>query len=354
MLTAAAGFADPFSGKIIDYSQHQGVIRWQEVAADNVTLGIGRATMGGAGIDARFEANYAGATANGVASAFYHLLRTDSDGAAQARHFLRTIDGNPAVFLAPDVERVDGQPTLSQRDYAALLRTFLETLDTETNTPIWIYTSPGEWAALVGNEQAAWFAQFGLWNAHYTTAPEPLLPTPWKGAGYKLWQYTSSGSVKGIEGRVDMNRIPVVSTKQFTLQSPVTAPLRVTQAYGARYDYYMKEFGLPGHEGVDMGGKDGDPIYAAADGVVKLIAKDDGVHPYGNHVRITHTWHADTFETVYAHLRGFKTELVQGDTVHAGDVIGYMGSSGNSTGTHVHITLKRNGVIVDPTPYLKA
>lgn len=352
MLTAAAGFADPFSGKIIDYSQHQGVIRWQEVAADNVTLGIGRATMGGAGVDARFEANYAKATANGVSSAFYHLLRTDSDGAAQARHFLRTIDGKPAVFVAPDVEHVDGQPTLSQHDYAALLRTFLETLDAETNTPIWIYTSPGEWAALVGNEQAAWFAQFGLWNAAYTTAPEPLLPTPWKVAGYKLWQFTSSGSVKGISGRVDMNKVPVVSTKQFTLQLPVPSPARVTQGYGARPEYYA-QFGLSGHEGLDYGGKDGDPIYAAADGVVKLIAKDDGTHPYGNHVRITHTWHADTYESIYGHLRGFAPELAQGSIVHAGDVIGFMGSTGNSTAPHLHITLKKNGVIVDPTPYLK-
>lgn len=347
-------WATRFDGKIIDYSQHQGVIRWREVAADNVTLAIGRATMGTAGTDARFEANYAGVTTNGIASAFYHLLRTDSDPVAQARHFLRAVDGKPAQFLAPDVEHVDGQPTLSQADYAARLRTFLETLDAETNTPIWIYTSPGEWAALVGNEQAAWFSQWGLWNAHYTTAAEPLLPTPWKDAGYKLWQFTSSGKVAGIDTRVDMNKVPVVSTAKFTLQLPVPAPARVTQVYGERVEYY-KQFGLCcGHEGTDYGGKDGDPIYAAADGVVKLIAKDNGVHPYGNHVRITSVWHADTFEHIYAHLRGFKAELVQGDTVHAGDVIGYMGSTGNSSGVHLHLTLKRNGVIVDPTPYLKA
>lgn len=314
--------------------------------------------MGAAGTDARFEANYAGATANGIASAFYHLFRTDSDPVAQARHLIRTVEGGAETrfgeFYAVDVERVAGQPTLSQADYAARLRTFLEYLNQETSTPIWIYTSPGEWAALVGNEQAAWFAQWGLWNAAYTTAATPLLPTPWKDAGYKLWQYTSNGSVKGIEGRVDMNRIPVVSTKPFTLQLPVTAPMRITQVYGARPDYYQ-QFGLCcGHEGLDAGGKDGDPIYAAADGVVKLIAKDNGVHPYGNHVRITSVWHADTYEHIYAHLRGFKAELVQGDTVHAGDVIGYMGSTGNSTAPHLHITLKRNGVIVDPTPFLKA
>lgn len=309
--------------------------------------------MGGAGVDARFEANYAGATANGVASAFYHLLRTDSDGAAQARHFLRTIDGKPAVLLAPDVEHVDGQPALSQRDYAALLRTFLETLDAETNTPIWIYTSPGEWAALVGNEQAAWFAQFGLWNAHYTTAAEPLLPTPWKGAGYKLWQFTSSGSVKGISGRVDMNKVPVVSTKQFTLQLPVPLPARVTQGFPDRPEYYA-QWGLKGHSAIDYGVAEGTPVFAAADGVVTELFKDDGKHLFGNFIRVQHNWHNDVYVSTYAHLRGFKPELMVGDTVHAGDVIGYSGNTGNSSGPHLHWQLTKNGVLVDPALFLKA
>jgi lysozyme len=173
--------------------------------------------MGGAGTDAHFEENYAGATANGVASGFYHLLRTDSDGAAQARHFLRTIDGKPAVFLAPDVEKVDGQPTLSQHDYAALLRTFLETLDAETNTPIWIYTSPGEWAALVGNEQAAWFAQFGLWVANHGVNV-PALPAPW--TTYVLHQYTDEGALAGVSGNVDLNRLPKAKEDSMNILVP--------------------------------------------------------------------------------------------------------------------------------------
>lgn len=136
----------------------------------------------------------------------------------------------------------------------------------------------------------------------------------------------------------------------FELRLPVAAPVRVTQIYGARYDYYMRNFGLPGHEGIDYGGKDGANIYAAADGVVKLIAKDDGVHPYGNHIRLTHK---DGFETIYAHLRGFVPELAQGSAVKRAQVIGYMGSTGNSTGTHLHFSVKRDGAIVDPSLYLR-
>lgn len=138
-------------------------------------------------------------------------------------------------------------------------------------------------------------------------------------------------------------------TANFRLSLPVGAPARVTQVYGARPEYYA-QFGLSGHEGTDYGGRDGANIYAAADGVVKLVAKDNGVHPYGNHIRITHR---DGYETIYAHLRGFAPELVQSSAVKRGQVIGYMGSTGNSTGTHLHFSVKRNGVIVDPSLYLR-
>lgn len=308
--------------------------------------------MGGAGVDTRFEDNYKGVQLNALKTAFYHLFRPDSDGVPQAQHFLNTVQGKPYEFLAVDVERVvEPQRELTKAQYADELALFVGAVHDATGVYPHIYTSAGEWGALVGAQHNALFAKCPLWVANYTTGPTPLLPPVWQ--AWALWQYTSSGSVKGISTRVDMNRVPVVSTKPFTLQPPVTPPMRVTQAYGARVDYY-KQFGLCcGHEGLDVGGKDGDPIYAAADGVIKLIAPDNGVHPYGAHVRITSVWHADTYEHIYAHLRGFKAGLMQGDTVHAGDVIGYVGDSGNADGIHLHMTLKRNGVIVNPETYLK-
>lgn len=131
----------------------------------------------------------------------------------------------------------------------------------------------------------------------------------------------------------------------------MNSPPRITQRYGARPEYY-KQFGLEGHEGTDFGGVSGDPVYAAADGVVKLIAKDDGKHPYGSHIRMTHPHGSDTWETIYAHLRGFVVDLMVGSAVKAGQQIGYLGSTGNSSGPHLHFSLKRNGVIVNPEPYL--
>jgi murein DD-endopeptidase MepM/ murein hydrolase activator NlpD len=136
----------------------------------------------------------------------------------------------------------------------------------------------------------------------------------------------------------------------FKLTLPVDAPPVITQPYGANPDYYA-QWGLAGHEGIDYAAAHGAPVYAATWGTIKLLALDDGTHNYGTHIRITHRDFEDTYETIYAHLHGFVDGLKQGDWVHGSQLIGYADSTGNSTGSHLHFTLKRNGVIVDPTPY---
>lgn len=347
-----AGFDLPPGASIIDVSQAQKPINWQAVKAAGIVGVMVRATQGvresqPVGVDTTFVQHVEGALAAGLRVGAYHAYIPHRDPIEQALFF--------AAVTAPYHERLTlGYALDAELDYGMdaaviterlyqLARAVASGLDTK---PI-IYTSLNFWNNHVLPTYDAYFGTLPLWVAAWGT-DNPKVLRGWQ----SIWLHQfGKEAVDGQE--VDMNKVPAVSTKQFTLQLPVPSPARVTQGYGARPEYYA-QFGLSGHEGLDYGGKDGDPIYAVADGVVKLIAKDNGVHPYGNHVRITHTWHADTFETVYAHLRGFKTELVQGDTVHAGDVIGYMGSSGNSTATHLHITLKRNGVVVDPTPYLKA
>lgn len=119
------------------------------------------------------------------------------------------------------------------------------------------------------------------------------------------------------------------------------------QAYGVNKAYYS-QFGLNGHEGIDFWATHGSNIYACADGTVKMVHQiTDGWHNYGTHVRITH---ANGYETIYAHFHSINVKV--GDKVTAGQVIGLADSTGNSTGTHLHLTLKHNGVIIDPTPFL--
>ncbi|MGE5223289.1 MAG: SH3 domain-containing protein, partial [Omnitrophica WOR_2 bacterium] len=133
---------------------------------------------------------------------------------------------------------------------------------------------------------------------------------------------------------------------------------RVNQYFGENPASY-RAFGLPGHEGLDLFAVSGANVYAAADGAV-YEADHPGNHPYGLQIRINHQAGAQAFHTVYAHLS--KTCVAPGQQVRAGDLIGQADNTGNSFGSHLHLTLKIDGKqtpgyppgIVDPLPYLKA
>lgn len=93
--------------------------------------------------------------------------------------------------------------------------------------------------------------------------------------------------------------------------------------------------GLHGHNGIDFGAPRGTPIYASADGTV-IVARNAGWNGgYGNYVVITH---ANGTQTLYAHL--VNAIVTPGQTVDAGQVIGYMGSTGKSTGVHLHFEVR--------------
>lgn len=105
------------------------------------------------------------------------------------------------------------------------------------------------------------------------------------------------------------------------------------------------------HTGVDLAGPLDAPIHAAADGVVLLASTsvDPQGHPvgYGTYVVIGHP---DGFVTLYAHLDGVTVH--PGDLVHQGQVIGLEGSTGWSTGPHLHFEIRHLGDLLDPAPFL--
>lgn len=119
----------------------------------------------------------------------------------------------------------------------------------------------------------------------------------------------------------------------------------ISSPFGNRR-YYGRTSGAGFHNGIDFEGKVGDPIYAAGDGVVNHVG---WYYNYGRTVKISH---ADNFETLYAHMSGFAPGLTPGTTVHKGDVIGFVGSTGRSTGPHLHFSTIVDGQFVDPTPYI--
>ena len=120
---------------------------------------------------------------------------------------------------------------------------------------------------------------------------------------------------------------------------------RISSPFGNRR-YYGRSSGGGFHDGIDYEGKIGEPILAAADGVIN---HQNWYYQYGRTVKITH---ADSFETLYAHMSRFETSLMVGSKVKKGDIIGYVGSTGRSTGPHLHFSVIAGGRFVDPQPYI--
>ena len=122
---------------------------------------------------------------------------------------------------------------------------------------------------------------------------------------------------------------------------------RISQGFGPTSFWFEPPYaGYPHfHTGIDLVAPFGSPVYAADDGMVALVGSSSS--GYGNYVVIAH---AGGFDTLYGHL---STALVKvGQTVTQGTVVGLEGSTGNSTGPHLHFELRIGQRPVDPTPYL--
>ena len=117
----------------------------------------------------------------------------------------------------------------------------------------------------------------------------------------------------------------------------------VTGSFGERIDPFNGEGAF--HTGVDISTPYGTPIIAPADGVVLDTSFING---YGRTVILDH---GHGFTTLFAHMSGFA--VGQGESVHRGDVIGYVGSSGRSTGSHLHYEVRIRNTPVNPHKYLR-
>jgi len=126
--------------------------------------------------------------------------------------------------------------------------------------------------------------------------------------------------------------------------TPSIAPVRgiLTAGFGARADPFTGEQGT--HYAIDIASAVGQPVRAPADGIVVKAEWSNG---YGNVIYISHGY---GFSTRYGHLSAYAVHA--GDHVKRGDVIGYVGSTGRSTGPHLHYEVRVNNVPVNPLEYI--
>lgn len=124
---------------------------------------------------------------------------------------------------------------------------------------------------------------------------------------------------------------------------PVTSSRAMSSGFGMRYHPVLG--GMRAHKGIDLPATTGTPIHASADGVV---AKADWLGGYGLLVQLEH---GAGMETRYGHMS--RIAVAEGQRVHKGDVIGYVGSTGRSTGAHLHYEVRIAGEAVNPLPYMQ-
>jgi murein DD-endopeptidase MepM/ murein hydrolase activator NlpD len=153
--------------------------------------------------------------------------------------------------------------------------------------------------------------------------------------------------IEHMKPELEQTKVAVVKQQKLLAVTPTIWPTdsrRITSTFGIRKDPFTHRATY--HAGLDIGGVTGNPIYAAADGTIIDAGRSDS---HGNNVLISH---ANGLRTHYSHMSKILTQV--GTKVRKGDIIGELGSTGRSTGPHLHYEVMINGEHVDPRPYLKA
>ncbi len=150
----------------------------------------------------------------------------------------------------------------------------------------------------------------------------------------KYYRYVSPD-----DGVVDYYDETGKSAKKFLVRKPVNDGL-MRSGFGSRRHPILGYTKM--HTGVDWAAPMGTPIYASGNGTIEKAGWESG---YGKYIRIKHNY---GYESAYGHMTAFARGIEPGVKVHQGQVIGYVGSTGLSTGAHVHYEILVNGRLVDP------
>ncbi len=153
------------------------------------------------------------------------------------------------------------------------------------------------------------------------------------GKQHQLWRFkTKDGVWDYFDGKGR-------SMKKFLMRTPIDGA-RISSGFGLRRHPVLGYSKM--HKGTDFAAPRGTPIYAAGNGVIEIAG---WVRGFGNYIRIKH---ANSYETAYGHMNGFAKGIKRGTRVHQGQVIGYVGTTGRSTGPHLHYEVHVHGKAVNP------
>jgi len=179
-----------------------------------------------------------------------------------------------------------------------------------------------------------------LFDRAYTTDGELVREGPLRYAALTLGGKTLElYRFELADGRIDYFDAKGQSVRKALMRTPIDGA-RLSSTYG------MREHPILGystmHRGVDFAASSGTPIMAAGDGVVEKARRNGG---YGKYVRIRHN---SSYSTAYAHLNAYGSGIKEGRRVNQGDIIGYVGTTGRSTGPHLHYEVLLDGNQINP------
>ena len=141
------------------------------------------------------------------------------------------------------------------------------------------------------------------------------------------------------DGDVDFFDENGESARKALLRTPIDGA-RLSSRFGMRKHPILGYSRM--HQGIDFAAATGTPIMAAGSGVVEFIGRKGG---YGKYIRIRHN---NEYSTAYAHMNGYAKGLTRGKRVKQGEVIGYVGTTGRSTGPHLHYEVLHKGTQINP------
>jgi lysozyme len=208
----------------IDVSRFQGVIDWPTVAGSGIRFAFVQASRGNGadctvrpgqcGPDPYFAANRLAAASVGIRVGAYHrafangatVTDARADALVEANIFIAAVGSLQRGELIPVIDAETPFTGMTSTTLRTWLRVFVKRVTKKLGRKPMIYTNASSWSA-TGNTTEFAKAKYPLWVAEWGVSRPTVPANNWAGRGFWVWQYTSSGSVPGISGRVDMDRL---------------------------------------------------------------------------------------------------------------------------------------------------
>jgi lysozyme len=210
----------------IDVSRFQGTIDWPTVAASGIRFAFVQAARGNGldctvkpadcGADPFYAINYANAKAAGIRVGPYHrafasgatLAEARADAISEADVYLATVGTISPGDLLPVLDVESPFTGLTPKRLRTWVRVWLKRVRARLGVKPMIYTNATSWGA-TGDTREFAKARYPLWVAEWGVSKPSVPAGNWAGRGFRVWQYTSSGTVPGISGRVDLDRLGI-------------------------------------------------------------------------------------------------------------------------------------------------